>query len=165
MRECTHLGCDRVLEHRSTELCGFHHKRLKTGIPLDAPWGFRRGRPPTFDWAACGTTAQYKKHLNHGIPTCRACRDAENRYNHDKYHNFNAGNPPLKWTITEDEILMSGISLKEAALRLGRSYMSVKNRRDRLRKFEKITSQSLIGRAKFGDKLEIKNESPARLAG
>lgn len=30
-----------------------------------------------FDWAACGTTAQYRKHLRHGIPVCERCRAAE----------------------------------------------------------------------------------------
>ncbi|WP_085980785.1 hypothetical protein [Mycolicibacterium phlei] len=38
-----------------------------------------------FDWAACGTAAQYRKHLRHGIPPCQACLKAERRRVQDAY--------------------------------------------------------------------------------
>lgn len=44
----------------------------------------RRGPRPIFDWAACGTSAQYRKHLLHKIPVCEACRRAENRRVQDR---------------------------------------------------------------------------------
>lgn len=37
------------------------------------------GPAPQFDWAACGTPAQYRKHLRQKIPTCEPCRQAECR--------------------------------------------------------------------------------------
>lgn len=37
------------------------------------------GPKPFFDWAACGTAAQYRKHLRHGQQPCAACRAAESR--------------------------------------------------------------------------------------
>lgn len=37
------------------------------------------GPAPVFDWAACGTDKQYRKHLRHGITPCEPCRQAESR--------------------------------------------------------------------------------------
>lgn len=39
---------------------------------------------PRWDWAQCGTAAQYRKHLRHQIPPCIACREAERRRVNDE---------------------------------------------------------------------------------
>lgn len=36
-----------------------------------------------FDWAACGTPKQYRKHLRHKIPPCTPCLEAEARRQQD----------------------------------------------------------------------------------
>lgn len=82
MATCGLLGCGRT--HSSKGLCEFHYTRKKHGRPLDAPIGYRYGPKPFFDWAACGSTKQYRKHLRHNIPMCEACRRAENRRTQDR---------------------------------------------------------------------------------
>ncbi|QPO16702.1 hypothetical protein SEA_KASHFLOW_94 [Mycobacterium phage KashFlow] len=62
------------------DLCRFHHQRLLRGKAMDDP----RGNVGIFDWAACGTPAQYRKHFRHGIPLCDACRKAESRRQKDR---------------------------------------------------------------------------------
>lgn len=80
-RECRLLGCARP--HYARDLCQFHYDRWRYNRPLDAPYKYLpaggRGPKPFFDWAECGTSKQYKKHLRHGIPVCEPCRRAENR--------------------------------------------------------------------------------------
>lgn len=44
------------------------------------------GPAPHFDWAACGTPAQHRKHVRYGIPICDACRAAESRRFADRWH-------------------------------------------------------------------------------
>lgn len=82
-KECTLLGCGRP--YRAKGLCDFHYYRRKNGRPLDAPHGYRYGPRPLFDWAACGTAKQYRKHLRHRVPMCEPCRRAENRRNQDRW--------------------------------------------------------------------------------
>lgn len=130
MSECRLLGC--ALELHARGLCQFHYDRQRHDIPLDAP---RMGTNIRhFDWAACGTASQYRKHLRHGIAVCDSCRRAENRRNQDRRLGIPTGDFPRRWTITEDEILMNCQSLGEAASALDRSYYSVKGRRERLEK-------------------------------
>lgn len=38
-----------------------------------------------FDWAACGTPTQYRRHLRLKIPPCHLCRAAEARRSQDRY--------------------------------------------------------------------------------
>lgn len=73
---CTRCGD----AHYAKGLCRFHYDRHRQGIPLDAP----RRSIGFFDWAACGTPAQYQKHLRYKIPACPACRRAENRRVQDR---------------------------------------------------------------------------------
>lgn len=98
------------------------------------------GPKPVFDWAACGSPAQYKKHQRHGVPMCEACRAAENRRSAGRHPAVNVWLDRRPWTEEEDMIATSGGPLIEIALRLGRSYSSVKNRRGRLRELQKISS-------------------------
>ena len=77
--------CDRP---RSTRrgLCRSHNQWVAYwGLaPLfPAARGAKRGPKPTFDWAACGTPAQCRKHYRQGVPMCEACRRAENRRRQD----------------------------------------------------------------------------------
>lgn len=44
----------------------------------------RPGPKPFFDFAACGTAKQFRRHLRYGVPMCEACRRAENRRNQDR---------------------------------------------------------------------------------
>ena len=55
----------------------------------------RRGRVAAFDWAACGTPKQYRKHLRQNVPMCDACRRAENRRVQDSQKKLSkaSGNP------------------------------------------------------------------------
>lgn len=77
---CTECGGD----HYAKGLCAFHYGRQRKGIPLNAPKRVRRSGYGIFDSAACGTPAQYKKHLRYKIPMCESCRQAENRRTQDQ---------------------------------------------------------------------------------
>ncbi|AEJ92152.1 hypothetical protein SEA_YEET_95 [Mycobacterium phage Yeet] len=80
MRTCTREDCER--KHHARGYCKFHYKRWHDGVDLDRPYG--PGRLRFFDWAMCGTPAQYKKHLRHNIPMCEPCRKAESRRQQDR---------------------------------------------------------------------------------
>ena len=65
-------------KHYAKGLCRRHYEQQRY-----VPQHHRRGPRPTFDWAACGSSAQFKKHCRQGVPMCEACRRAENRRTQD----------------------------------------------------------------------------------
>ena len=149
-RRCELPGCERP--HSAKGLCQFHRGRQRKGRKLDAPWGDGRSMKGYFDWAACGTSAQYRKHLRHKIPICYKCRQAESA-RRSRYSDINRGTPPRQWSPEEDAIAMNN-SINDAAKLLGRTVGSVKSRRGALRKLAEIQSQSLIGNKVPNAKLE-----------
>lgn len=149
-RRCELPGCERP--HSAKGLCQFHRGRQRKGRKLDAPWGDGRGMKGYFDWAACGTPAQYRKHYRYNIPMCDECRRAESLRT-SRYSDVNQGNPPRRWTPDED-VVVSSHGVNDAAKLLGRSVNSVKHRRAVLKKLAQIQSQSLIGNKVPNAKLE-----------
>jgi len=45
----------------------------------------------------CGSVAGYNKHLRHGEPTCRPCKDANNEKSRDYYRQTHPGPPNRRW--------------------------------------------------------------------
>jgi hypothetical protein len=76
-RICTLDGCER--QKHAKGYCGSHYQKFVRGVQVTVD---NRLRP--FEPSTCGTTAGYKRHLNHGVPLCQACRDAKNRYDRER---------------------------------------------------------------------------------
>jgi len=75
-RICSADGC--AGKHHAKGLCTSHYRKSLRGTVVD-----NRRRP--FDPSACGTTAGYSRHRNHGVPMCQPCRDAKNKYDRQRY--------------------------------------------------------------------------------
>jgi len=76
-RVCLVDGCER--QKHAKGYCGSHYQKFVRGVQVTVD---NRLRP--FEPSTCGTTAGYKRHLNHGVPLCQACRDAKNRYDRER---------------------------------------------------------------------------------
>lgn len=75
-RICSADGC--AGRHHAKGLCTAHYRRKLHGTVVDR-------RLKRFDPSACGTTAGYSRHRNHGVPLCQPCRDAKNKYDRQRY--------------------------------------------------------------------------------
>ncbi|AID58890.1 hypothetical protein PBI_GAIA_71 [Mycobacterium phage Gaia] len=118
---CRVEGCDRPRIAKG--MCAMHRGRKVRGTYLYGPP--RSGPRPYFDWAACGTPAQARKHYRLNIPICEPCKEADN---HRRRERSIPGRVSGPWTADEDAQIWDG-SVRDVALKLGRSSDAVRKRR------------------------------------